>query len=120
MRRVTKANLRGGIALSCAIVLGSMGEACVGSNGNGNGYTCTGPTSFQVFQPDNPISAIPVCTDAPDEDAGYSGGTLAGAPPLSAEASAQCAVVCAQDPYGGPCCQSAWEPETILCAPQCQ
>jgi len=93
-------------------------------------YECSGPTSYQAFQPYTATSAIPLCTDGTDAGAPipYDSGSpyrntymsFAGASPLSAAGFSQCAVICAAATQPVPCCRSQWLPQTVLCEPACQ
>jgi hypothetical protein len=122
--------MRRALALSATLVIG----ACSSSNVGPGGYPCTGATSFLAFAPGSQVSAIPLCDDATDagevaaearygppplEIDGGSGYPFAGAPSLSDEGLEQCSLICSTATYRIPCCQSQWEPETIVCSPAC-
>jgi hypothetical protein len=94
-----------------ALVLAAAAMAtsgCTQSGSNGI-YGCTGPETFVVYDPGAEVSAIPVCA----------GATTSGAAPLSDAGVAQCVALCSGASGTVPCCQSAWEPDTVLCPPAC-
>lgn len=123
--------------LACAVAACGLasGAGAVGACSNSN---CGNqPTSFQIFEPNAPTSAIPLCTDSlsgetppiyytyppprpPLQIDGASGYPFPGSPTLSNNALRQCAVVCAgAAQYAIPCCFSQWVPETVICSPPC-
>jgi hypothetical protein len=94
-----------------------------GACSNSNPNSCSGASSFQVFQSSAPHSAIPLCTDATDAGTarvdtpdGTIGYPFPGVPSLSRAALDQCAAICSQAPSPIPCCQSQWESQTIVCS----
>jgi len=108
--------------------LGFATGACSGSDGFD--FACNGATSFEAFQSGAPVSEIPMCTDAadasepgseleasPEIDAAFQ--PFAGARHLSVAGLKQCAAICTLASAPTPCCQSQWEPQTIVCAPPC-
>jgi hypothetical protein len=121
-----------GVSAAIGAVLAA--GACSNTPVSPFGYACTGPTSFQVFQAGEAVSAIPFCDEsldggpqlgygsdsrAPFELDGSVGYGFPGVPDEPAAALAQCAAICVGATYTFPCCRSQWLPQTIACYPAC-
>jgi hypothetical protein len=82
----------------------------------------TAPETFVAYAPGALVSDIPLCnasdSGAPPID-GASFGALPGSSPLSSAGVAECETICTTSVSVVPCCVSMWEPNTVLCPPQC-
>jgi hypothetical protein len=127
------------VATSVGLGFVAWSALAVGACSDGVNSNCSGPTSYQVFQPTSAYSEIPFCTDeieagsgpayvgSSQGEAGFeagfgfssSGSAFPGSPRISSAGLTQCATICAGATSPTPCCQSQWVPQTIVCEPVC-